>query len=143
MNTEDLIMTDLSTITDFKVQDLAPIEKKEIILSDSNSDQEKLQSDFNIARSGIADVLQHSDEVIKEAISLARASESPRAWEVVATLMKSMADINTQLVDLHGKRADVAKKTAATDGPTTQTNIQNNFMGSTADILELLERQQK
>jgi uncharacterized glyoxalase superfamily metalloenzyme YdcJ len=69
---------------------------------------------------------------------VAKQSEHPRAFEVVGTLMKQLADINHQLMDLSEKRQ---KMKNAMKEPETTTNVTNNaiFVGSTAELNKMLK----
>jgi len=68
---------------------------------------------------------------------VATTSYAPRAYEVVATLIKSVADANKDLIDLHKKMKDIKK----TEVDASTTNITNNslFVGSTSELQKLLK----
>jgi hypothetical protein len=61
---------------------------------------------------------------------------------VVGTLMKSLADINQQLLAAHELKEKIKSKTQKEESPTqTVNNTQNNiiFQGTTADLLKQLK----
>ena len=74
---------------------------------------------------------------------IAKQSQHPRAFEVVATLLKASADINNDLLAAHKKRHDLKP----TQAPHTKgvANVTNNnlFVGSTAELQNFLEQQKK
>jgi len=43
-------------------------------------------------------------------MEVARSTEHPRAFEVLATTMKTMADVTSNLLDLHKKKKDIRAK---------------------------------
>jgi hypothetical protein len=69
---------------------------------------------------------------------VADESEHPRAYEVVATLMKTMADLNKDLLDIQKKKRDlVGKEVVPSDG---SINVDKAvFVGSTSDLIKLIK----
>ena len=70
-------------------------------------------------------------------MKVASESDSPRAYEVLATTLKTLADINVNLMDLAAKQAEA-----------TKVNVQNTtnnsiFVGTTKDLQSLLKKQTK
>jgi hypothetical protein len=62
---------------------------------------------------------------------IARQSESPRAYEVMNAILKSMVDANKDLLDLAKRKKDLK---APMPGAAPK-NVNNNlFVGSTADL---------
>ena len=68
-------------------------------------------------------------------IELAKASEHPRAFEVVSQLTKTLVDANKDLLDIQKKVKDL-KKTEKEDQPKNVTNAL--FIGSTAELQKLV-----
>ena len=102
-------------------------------------DNTEVDHDFNVAKANIASLVQQGTSALEYAIDLAKASDSPRAFEVVATLMKNLADMNAQIVDLHTKKASMKKTTVATpDQPQKVVNNSIVFQGTTADLNKML-----
>jgi hypothetical protein len=101
-------------------------------------DNETIQ-DIEQARSNIKNIITHGDDALKEMMSLAKQSESPRAFEVASTLMKTLLDANKDFVEMSMKKkyevdAMNAPKEAA------QTNVvNNNLILSTSDLLKMLK----
>lgn len=99
--------------------------------------EDELESDFGIARNNIKNLLSKGDSAIDNLIKVAEESEHPRAYEVVATLMKTMADLNKDLLDLRKKKQDIS---GIKHVETNQTNIDKAvFVGSTTDLIKLLK----
>ena len=70
-------------------------------------------------------------------MDVARATEHPRAYEVLSNMMKNVADISNNLLDLHKKQKDYHKEEHEALPPTGQTN-NNVFIGSTSDLQRML-----
>jgi len=95
-----------------------------------------LDNDIKFARQNYYDILVKGSEAMEEMMEVARATEHPRAFEVLSNMMKTMADVNGNLLDLHKKSKDIKKEDkAALPPPTTNNNV---FVGSTAELQQML-----
>lgn len=104
-------------------------------------DSDTKDNDFEFARRTYHDILSKGSEAMDEMMDVARATEHPRAFEVLSTMMKTLADVNGNLLDLHKKKKDIDKKeVAALPGGGTTTN--NLFVGSTTELQRFLISQQ-
>ena len=103
--------------------------------SDGNVD-----NDFEYARQTYHDILAKGSEAMEEMMEVARATEHPRAFEVLSTMMKTLADVNANLLDLHKKKKDIRKKDEKLALPAGNTT-NNLFVGSTTDLQKLLIQQ--
>lgn len=78
------------------------------------------------------DLLKQSQDALTELIEFAKSSESPRAYEVVANLIKTTADVAKNLVEISIK--------GQKNNPENQTNTQTNiFCGTTADLQKIFK----
>ena len=95
---------------------------------------EKLEIDFTIARSNMKDLIANGMNALDGIMKVAEASDSPRAYEVAALMMKTMSDINKDLIGLHEKNANMMKDKS--------TNITNNsiYVGSTSDLQDMINK---
>lgn len=100
--------------------------------SDGNVD-----NDFEYSRQIYHDLLAKGSEALEDMMEVARATEHPRAFEVLAGMMKNVADINGNLLDLHKKKKDIRKKEAKELPPAGNTT-NNLFVGSTTDLQRML-----
>jgi hypothetical protein len=103
--------------------------------SDGNVD-----NDFEYARRTYHDILAKGSAAIDDMMEVARATEHPRAFEVLSTMMKTLSDVNGNLLDLHKKKKDIRKKeiergVVLPPGNTTNNNL---FVGSTTDLQRFL-----
>lgn len=106
-------------------------------------EDKQLEADFDLARANIKTALENTSSVITDAVALAQSSDSPRAFEVVATLLKSISDVNRDLLNIHEQRETIKSKRAVKADPgVTQNNQQNNyFIGSPAELNRFLAEQ--
>ena len=109
--------------------DLQPIEDNKKAVRDNIVD------DFDYARGNMIAVIEKGQEALSGILDVATMSQHPRSYEVVATLVKAVADANKDLLELSKKRKDLEK--VENGGPQTVNN--NLYLGSTADLLKLLK----
>jgi Terminase DNA packaging enzyme. len=99
-------------------------------------DDENLK-DLELARQNVQNIIELGDDAVKEMVEIAKQSESPRAFEVVSTLMKTLLDANKDYVDISSKKK-FAKDDQVHGRP--ETNItNNNLIVSTADLLKMIK----
>ena len=67
---------------------------------------------------------------------LAKESESPRAYEVLATMMRTVADTTKDLYDLQKKTKELSGQKK--DDPTVNVD-KAIFVGTTADLLKQIK----
>ena len=109
--------------------DLQPIEDVKSI------DQSQIVDDFEYARGNMIAAIEKGQEALSGIVDVAGMSQHPRSYEVVATLVKAVADANKDLLELSKKRKELEK--TEDGGPKTVNN--NLYLGSTADLLKLLK----
>ena len=98
--------------------------------------KDNADNDFEYARQTYHNLLAKGDDALEEMMEVARATEHPRAFEVLSNMMKHIADINGNLIDLHKKKKDYDKVDAPKEISGTTTN--NVFIGSTSDLQRML-----
>ena len=112
-----------------QVFDLTPVEKVEVVKTPIPDNKE---ADIETARQVHHELLDTSKDALQNLLDFAKASASPRAYEVVANLIKTTSDVAKTLVDLNNSKKE--------EEPKTQNNTQNNiFVGSTAELQKLIK----
>lgn len=104
--------------------------------------------DFQYVRENLKDLVETGNSALQSLFDLASQAENARAYEVLATTIKTLAEVNKDLLAMHEQQAKIKQtkagknpdKSAGTGGDTT--NIQQNvvFTGTTADMAELLDK---
>jgi len=107
-----------------------PIEIKKI----EDTSDDKKESDFDLARDTLRDLIAKNNAVIDDIVSLARSSETARPFEVAGQLLKTQSEIAKGLVDLHKQKKDIEKDEQ--EKIQTQNNIV--FAGSTSDLMKMI-----
>lgn len=104
-------------------------------ISGGTFDSSNLLKDYELAQQNLKRLMGSGDIALESALKVATESDSPRAFEVVAILLKTMADLNNNMVDIH-------KKVKDTTGSKTEVKQTNNsvFVGSTKDLQNLLNK---
>ena len=117
------------------------VPEKQNLTKSSNSaggtfDTENFQKDYALVQSNLKDLIGNGSVALEAALKVATESDSPRAFEVVAILLKTMADLNNNVLDVHKK----AKDTTSSKTEIKQTN-NSVFVGSTKDLQNLLNKE--
>lgn len=102
-------------------EDLKPVlyEQKS---SDVQLESEDLREDYRAARSNLHGLMGKTNAALELALRFAQLSESPRALEVAATLIKTSADISKDMMSIQKE----IKKDQKPPKEATQINIYNN-----------------
>ena len=106
-----------------------------VIHQDTDSvGSEELDNDIKYVRDMMYDTIKNTSDAVEEMLGIAKSSQHPRAFEVVATLLNTQREASKDLLDLHKKKKEL--KHEDKDGPETINN--NLFVGSTADLLKMI-----
>ena len=101
-----------------------------VILHDKDPD-----SDFEIGRENLYKLLDKGNDAIDGILALAKEGEHPRAYEVAGQLIKTVADVSKDLLELQEKLKKI--KDVPNTGPKSVTNAL--FVGSTTELQKLLK----
>ncbi|MEK9700223.1 MAG: hypothetical protein VW270_30860 [Candidatus Poseidoniales archaeon] len=99
---------------------------------------DNVKSDYDYSRETYYDLIEKGREGLEDMIHVARESEHPRAYEVLAGMLKNISDINDKLMDLNKKHKDITQPTKDSKQIEHQQNI---FVGSTADLQKMLQKE--
>ena len=105
--------------------------RKDTIMS-TNDNKE---NDFELVRRIKHGLLVKGEEALEDMIEVARATEHPRAYEVLSGMLKNVSDAGDSLIDIHKKKYDMEKKDTPVIPNTTNNNV---FVGSTTDLQRML-----
>ena len=108
-----------------------PEENTELIIpQDKDPD-----SDFETGRENLYKLLDKGNDAIDGILALAKEGEHPRAYEVAGQLIKTVADVSKDLLELQEKLKKI--KEVPKTGPKSVTNAL--FVGSTTELQKLLK----
>lgn len=97
---------------------------------------DSIDDDFEYARDNLRHFIERGKEAMEDALYLAKDVESPRAFEVVGQLIKTLAETNKDLLELSKKVKEIKHKEEDKQ-PSHVTNAL--FVGSTAELQKLLK----
>lgn len=101
----------------------------------SDSKVENADKDYEYARENFYNVIEKGTYALEEMLEVAKASEHPRAYEVVSTIMKTLVDANKDLVTMSDKKVKDLKPEEQAQG-TVNNNL---FVGSTNELQKVLK----
>jgi len=117
-----------------KIFDIEPLKQGESSLPDVIMTE--VDSDFDFARRNIRELAEKGKVAVDNILQVAAATDHPRAYEVAATLIKNMSDINKDLIELQKKKRDLSPVKEE-----TPINIDKAvFLGSTADLIKQIKQ---
>jgi hypothetical protein len=121
-----------------KLSEALEIEPLEILPStDIVEVKDVVENDADFARQNIRDLITKGNDAVNHIVEIAKQSEHPRAFEVAAGMLKNLADMNKDLLEIQKRKQDLQ--------PKVTNNTQNIsvdkavFVGSTAELLKQLK----
>ena len=120
------------------VEIIPPKKEQEVIINTPHEDDD-IKADYNLSRRTFRDLINKGNAAMESLTDLAKESESPRAYEVLATMMRTIADTTKDLYDLQKKTKDL-KGEEKKDQPNV-TVEKAVFVGSTADLLKKIKEE--
>ena len=99
---------------------------------------EDADKDYRSVRGNLYSIISKGNEAIDGILEVAQEGDSPRAYEVAAQMIKTVAEANKDLMDLHKKMKDLKTQ----DVVNNHNNTTNNaiYVGSTKDLQELVNQ---
>ena len=114
-----------------ETKEIVPLEKSPTI-----SSNDEVMDDYYYARENLKEIISSAQQSIADLSSIASTSESPRAYEVLSTMMKTIVDANKDLLELQ-KSVKKLKEEDKKDNPQNVTNAL--YVGSTGDLMKLIK----
>ena len=107
----------------------------------NNNDNEN--NDFQYARENLYHIIERGRDAMDELLEIAKAEESPRAFEVFGQLLKNMTDSQEKLMELHQKKQKLENDGDRQEVTKAQNVTNALFVGSTAELLKLVKKETK
>ena len=124
-----------------EIFDVEPIEIVEQTVSNEVvevSTDNSVEADTEIARHNLKNLLTKGSKAVEELASVARDSQHPRAYEVLSGMMKNLADMNKDLLEIQKRKQDLlGTKTANSKDVNIDKAV---FVGSTAELMKLINK---
>jgi len=99
--------------------------------------------DFEFAQDTIKETILKSNEVLQELGQAAILNENGKLYESYSQLMKNIIDGSSALLDLHVKQKKIKEIKENPELSQTNTQINNIVVGSTKDLLDMIENKIK
>ena len=117
-----------------------PEVKKVVLPVPVNTGEPDLKQDLNDAyetsKSNLVDFIEQGKDAMDELLLIAKAGQHPRAFEVFATLLKNVGELNDKLIDNQKKIREVDGKKKDSGDTKIDKAI---FVGSTAELNKLIK----
>jgi hypothetical protein len=99
-----------------------------------------VNADADFARENIRELVTQGNQAVNELMLIARDGQHPRAFEVLSGLMKNLADMNKDLLEIQKRKKDLAPKAEAQNNLSIDKAV---FVGSTAELVKMLKTQKQ
>ena len=106
---------------------IVPVEKKEDI-----------DKDYICVRKNLKDIISKGNDAIDGILEVAQEGDQPRAYEVAAQMIKTVAEANKDLIDLHKKLKDIKIQETINNNVSNTTNA--IYVGSTKELQDLVNQ---
>lgn len=99
-----------------------------------------LKKDYLTVRKNLREILMSGSDALDGVLTVAKESDSPRAYEVAAQLIKAVSDVNKDLLEVHKKIKEIEGEPENKKA----TSITNNsiFVGSTRELQAMLRKKE-
>lgn len=126
-NTE-LIEIDKRIVNTRRERGLAP--RAEI---QSNPEDGDINNDYQYARENLYNLIERGNDALEGILELAKEMEHPRAYEVASGLIKNVSETTMELLKMQKELKSLK------EGDSPKTNVNNLYVGSTAELQEMLK----
>ena len=122
--------------------DVEYLPKQELIKTENLLTKVKIQrkdqvrQDFDSARKNMKELISLGFNAIDGIMKVADAGDSPRAYEVASILIKTVGEMNSELMQLHKTTADAL----GTNKVVKNTTNNSIFVGSTKDLQNIINQ---
>ena len=116
-------------------KEIVTVEEKQTEFGSPGRLEEDLDQDYEESRKVLKDLVNKGNQAIDHLLAIASESEHPRAFEVVATLIKNTAEANEKLMIMQKTMRDLKNIKRTNSSVTVDKAI---FVGSTSELNKLI-----
>ena len=122
--------------------DVEPIreEEKTMLLPVTVEASDPINADADFARNNIRGLVLQGNQAVDELMLIARDGQHPRAFEVLSGLIKNLADMNKDLLEIQKRKKDLVPKAESQNNLNIDKAV---FVGSTAQLVKMLKNQKQ
>jgi hypothetical protein len=95
-----------------------------------------LKHDYETVRNNLRELVDAGKNALDGVMAVAQEGDQPRAYEVVAQLIKTLSETNRDLLEMHDRVKSIRK----TENTNTTNNTTNNaiYVGSTRELQDII-----
>lgn len=112
---------------------VVPIDRKP--LEDERLEKD-LSTDYETVRKNLRELVDIGKGALDGVLAVALEGDSPRAYEVVAMMIKTLSEANREVLDLHDKVKKIRKQEVITNNVSNTTN--SIYVGSTKELQDII-----
>ena len=112
---------------------VVPIDRKP--LEDERLEKD-LSTDYETVRKNLRELVDVGKGALDGVLAVALEGDSPRAYEVVAMMIKTLSEANREVLDLHDKVKKIRKQEVITNNVSNTTN--SIYVGSTKELQDII-----
>jgi hypothetical protein len=118
-----------------EVLDIDPINYDTIeVISEPRN---QIDDDAEFARQNIRELIEKGNDAMDNLLMVAKQSDHPRAYEVAANMLKSLTDMNKDLMEIQKRKKDLEpKQMDSSPGINVDKAV---FIGSTKELIKALK----
>jgi hypothetical protein len=105
------------------------------VKSPSDIIEKHVEDDFEYARGNMIATIEKGREALDEILDVAIRNQQARSFEVAATLIKTLADANKDLMELSKRKKELLKDDSKHSG-TVNNNL---FVGNASELLKMIK----
>jgi hypothetical protein len=121
------------------IEPMKPVSSQPVQIIQQSSEDD-VKNDYEYARSNLYTLLEKGNDAINGILAVAMESHHPRAFEVAATLIKNLGDVNDKLMNLQKMKQDLESSQSPKDQDSPSVHVDNAiFVGSTSDLLKKIK----
>jgi hypothetical protein len=128
-------LSEIFDVEPIEIKDETNLKQNELLVVDTRN---AVEVDTDVARDNIKDLLDKGNKAVEELAVVARDSQHPRAYEVMAGMLKNLADMNKDLLEIQKRKKDLMVSSDSKASGDVNVN-QAVFVGSTAELMKLIK----
>jgi hypothetical protein len=106
-------------------------------------ESQELQTELDTVKKNQQTMIDQAIDSLGELAMLATQSQHPRAYDVLQLFLKTMSDMNKDMIHIIEKKHEAGKVPGETDDEGTVINNTLNFNGSMGELVEMLKQAKK
>lgn len=104
----------------------------------------KIEDDAEYARQEAYDLVQKGAEAIDQIMEVARESQHPRAYEVLAQMLKTQSDNLDKLLKIQKDKKQLLQQDPSNGAGPASINVANAvFVGTSSELIRMIRKEQQ